>query len=96
MIVLGGLAGAAGLTLFESGQLRQPAAAYAAAIERGVQDGQRPTLDPEAVEDEALTHDAWQAGYRWAERQSLDDPAKCPTTPSSFYAGCSAWVSEQR
>jgi hypothetical protein len=51
--------------------------------------------DAEAAEDERLTGDADEAGYRWAERRSLDRPSGCDALSPSFRTGCLAFVYEQ-
>jgi hypothetical protein len=43
----------------------------ASAIERGMAEARTPPADAEAAEDERLTGDANEAGYRWAERRGL-------------------------
>lgn len=51
--------------------------------------------DAEAQEDEKLTHDANEAGYRWAERRSLDRAGPCDQLTAAFRSGCLAYVHEQ-
>jgi hypothetical protein len=69
--------------------------AVAQVIERGMRSDQAPAPDPEALEDERLTGDANEAGYRWAERRGLMDVAHCPNFSTSFHDGCAAYVSDQ-
>jgi hypothetical protein len=56
---------------------------------------QTPPSDAEAVEDERLTGDANEAGYRWAERRSLTMRADCPTCSKSFHDGCESFIEDQ-
>jgi len=65
------------------------------AIEQGMASAQRPPADTEAVEDERLTGDANEAGYRYAERRGLTMRADCPTYSKAFHDGCESWVSDQ-
>ena len=64
-------------------------------IERGMVDAQRPPADAEAMEDERLTGEANEAGYRWAERRSLDNASRCPSYSKAFREGCAAYVNDQ-
>jgi hypothetical protein len=68
----------------------------ASAIERGMADARTPPADAEAVEDERLTGDANEAGYRWAERRGLATVTDCPTYSRAFRDGCESYVREQR
>lgn len=95
LTVLIGLASAAAFTVLRHGQEPPRSYLYAAAIERGEQQAVSPPLDPDAAEDEAITHDAQEAGYRWAERRSVADPTRCEELPGDFRRGCEDWVSEQ-
>jgi hypothetical protein len=54
-----------------------------------------PWPDAEAVEDERLTGDANEAGYRWAERRLLTDATDCPNLSTAFRAGCIEYVKDQ-
>ena len=36
-----------------------------------------------------------KAGYEWAERKGIDDPADCGGKSNSFTEGCRAWAEEQ-
>jgi hypothetical protein len=54
-----------------------------------------PHPDAEAVEDERLTGDANDAGYRWAERRALSDETNCPNLSAGFRAGCIDYVRDQ-
>jgi len=56
-------------------------------IERGIVSAQTPAPDPEALEDERLTGDANEAGYRWAERRGLTITADCPAFPRRSATG---------
>jgi hypothetical protein len=47
------------------------------------------------MEDERLTGDANEAGYRWAERRLLTDDTNCPEFSPAFRTGCIAYVIEQ-
>jgi hypothetical protein len=51
--------------------------------------------DAGAIEDEAVTGSDNEAGYRWAERHSLDRSASCPDFTAEFRQGCQAYVREQ-
>jgi hypothetical protein len=50
--------------------------------------------DAEAAEDQQLTHDANEAGYRWAERQGLEQPHPCFSLSEAYREGCLAYVAE--
>jgi hypothetical protein len=65
------------------------------AIERGMVRAQTPVPDAEAAEDERLTGDADEAGYRWAERRGLSTRADCPTYSKAFHDGCESFVQDQ-
>jgi hypothetical protein len=67
----------------------------AQAIEQGMATTQPTIADAEALEDERLTGDANEAGYRWAERRSIDNPVRCPTYSKAFHEGCAAYVADQ-
>ena len=75
----------------------QPTAGQEAAqaIERGMAQAQTPPADTEAVEDDKLTGDANDAGYRWAERRGLTMRADCPSYSKAFHDGCESYVSDQ-
>jgi hypothetical protein len=81
LVVFAGLAGATALAQVQQGGWPSQGQEYALAIERGVREGQQPPLDAEAIKDEAISHNARQAGYRWAERNDLNDLAKCAPLP---------------
>jgi hypothetical protein len=65
----------------------------AQAIQRGIDRAATP--DPDALADEALTHDANEAGYHWAQEHGLDRIGGCPAYSRAFQAGCEAYVKEQ-
>jgi hypothetical protein len=88
-----GLAGAACFTLAQQPLWPSQGHAYALAIERGMQEASAP--DADMLEDEALTHDAKDAGYRWAERHGLTDPSACERLQAAFRDGCFSWTTEQ-
>jgi hypothetical protein len=67
----------------------------ARAIERGMVAAATPPADAEAAEDERLTGDANEAGYRWAERRGLSTRADCPTYSKAFHDGCESFVLDQ-
>lgn len=67
----------------------------AQAIERGMVRAQTPPADVEAVEDERLTGDANEAGYRWAERRGLTMRADCPNYSNAFRDGCESYIGDQ-
>ena len=67
----------------------------ARAIEHGMLSVQASAPDPEALEDERLTGEANEAGYRWAERRGLDDAARCPVYSKAFREGCVAYVKDE-
>ena len=67
----------------------------AQAIERGMARAQTPPADAEAVEDERLTGDANEAGYRWAERRSLTMRVDCPHYSNAFSDGCESYIGDQ-
>jgi hypothetical protein len=96
LAVLAGLAGATALALFQQGGWPSQGHQYALAIERGEREALHAPLDAEETEDGAITHNAREAGYSWAERHSLDDAAKCAPLPGDDKLGCEDWVSEQR
>lgn len=89
-----GLLAAAGVYAFT----HQPLSGHqvASAIERGMAEARAPPADAEAVEDERLTGDANEAGYRWAERRALTMTAECPAYSRAFRDGCESYVREQR
>ena len=37
-----------------------------------------------------------QAGYEWAEENSISDPDSCDGNSDSFIEGCRAWAEEQQ
>jgi hypothetical protein len=76
-----------------SGRLHSPGFRMAKAIEAGY--GRVPVADADAIEDETITGSDNEAGYRWAERRSLDQPAACPDFTAAFRQGCEAYVREQ-
>lgn len=89
--VLALLGGALGLVVLIQAERPTPGQLAAQAIESGMV----PTPDPEAVQDEALTGSAREAGYRWAERLGLDNAYRCPDYSVDFKAGCAAYVADQ-
>jgi hypothetical protein len=62
-----------------------------------IADGFARSLDPDGdlISDEKLTHDAAEAGYRWAESRSADRPEACQALITEFRKGCLDYVSEQ-
>jgi hypothetical protein len=60
-----------------------------------IADRMAPRPDAEALEDERLTGDANEAGYRWAERRLLTDDTNCPSLSAAFRAGCVEYVNDQ-
>jgi hypothetical protein len=72
-----------------------PGQRAAQAVERAMAEAQPPLVDAEAVEDERLTGDANEAGYRWAERRALNDATDCPNYSAAFRTGCADYVAEQ-
>ena len=60
-----------------------------------VADRMTPASDAEALEDERLTGDANEAGYRWAERRLLTDDTNCPNFSPAFRKGCTDYVGDQ-
>jgi hypothetical protein len=89
--VLALLGGALGFVALIQAERPTPGQMAAQAIERGM----NPTPDPEALQDEALTGNAREAGYRWAERWDLDNADRCPDYSPDFKAGCVAFVSDE-
>jgi hypothetical protein len=85
------LAGALGLVALKRSEQPLPGEQAAQAIERSM----TPGPDAEALEDEALTGSASEAGYRWAERLGLDNPYRCPDYSAAFKAGCVSYVADQ-
>jgi hypothetical protein len=77
--------------------VHQPTAGQVAAqaIERGMARAGTPAADREALEDELLTGDANEAGYRWAERRGLPMRADCPTYSKAFRDGCVTFIEDQ-
>ena len=75
----------------------QPTAGQEAAqaIEQGMVRAKTPTADADAVEDEKLTGDANDAGYRWAERRGLTMPSDCPAYSKAFHDGCESYIEDQ-
>ena len=61
-----------------------------------IADRMSPRPDAEALEDEQLTGDDNEAGYRWAERRLLTDDGNCPNFSAAFRAGCIDYVDDQR
>jgi hypothetical protein len=94
LAAISGVLVAAGVYAFT----HQPLSAHqvASAIERGMVEARMPPADAEAVEDERLTGDANEAGYRWAERRGLATFSDCPTYSKAFRDGCDSYVREQR
>ena len=88
-----GLAGVACLAIAERTLWPSQGHAYALAIERGKQDAYAP--DAEMLRDEALTHDAGEAGYRWAERHALTEPGLCYRLEADYRIGCLRWLAER-
>ena len=86
-----GLMLAVGLDL--AARLQTPGYRAARAIQAGYARAAVP--DADAAGDEALTGNANEAGYRWAERRSLDRPGACDQLTAAFRAGCLAYVHEQ-
>jgi hypothetical protein len=62
---------------------------------RVIASAQAPAPDAEAIEDEALSGDANDAGHRWAKRRGLDDAGACPGYSAQFRAGFAAYVADQ-
>jgi hypothetical protein len=60
-----------------------------------IADRMTPRPDLEALEDERLTGDTNDAGYRWAERRALTDATDCPNFAPAFRAGCTNYVKDQ-
>ena len=71
-----------------------PGQEAARAVLAGMDRAQTPPPDAEALEDERLTGDANEAGYRWAERRALTNAAKCPNFAREFRAGCEEYARE--
>lgn len=69
-----------------------PSQRIANAIEQGIDRGQAPP--PEAAEDDALTGDANEAGYRWAERRGLTSASDCMALSGAFRTGCDDYAKE--
>jgi hypothetical protein len=88
-----GLAGAACLVISEQTLRPSRGHTYAVAIERGMRDAYAP--DAEMLRDEALSHDARAAGYRWAERHALKKPGLCERLQGEYRAGCLDRTAEQ-
>jgi hypothetical protein len=87
------LSGAAiGVLGYLLAQPDSPAGAYARAAHAGYVRSR--VLTPADAEDDVIDHDANEAGYRWAERQGLDDVADCPDGPPAYREGCLDWVRE--
>jgi len=61
-----------------------------------IEERMAPLPDSEAVEDERLTRDANEAGYRWAERRLLSDATDCPNFSPAFHTGCADYVRDRR
>ena len=78
-------------------EVARPKAGHEAAqaIERAMASAQTPPADAEALEDERLTGDANEAGYRWAERRGLTTRADCPTYSKAFHDGCESFIEDQ-
>ena len=74
-------------------RIQTPGYRAARAIQAGY--GRTAPPDADAAADGALTGDANDAGYRWAERRSLDRIGACDQLTSAFRAGCLAYVREQ-
>jgi hypothetical protein len=97
-LVGGLLSGALAVAILQAanqGDGRQ-AKLFTGAIDRGVQEARAPVEDRDAAEDEALSHDANEAGYRWAERHGVDRVEACPAYSKAFLEGCAAYAGEQR
>ena len=94
--VVAGVVAATSLALVGTRPWLAAGRVYADAIERGKQAERHPPIDPEAVEDETVFHDANEAGYRWAEQRGLVDPGLCPAYTTAFQAGCIDWTKEAR
>jgi hypothetical protein len=92
-VIVCGLAGAACLVLAEQPIWPSRGHAYALAVERGRQEAYAP--DAEMLEDEARSHDAKDAGYRWAVRHGVNGPALCERLEGDYRAGCLDWTDEQ-
>jgi len=90
--VVGALLGVAALVVLQPDPVSRRGQDYAAAIVRGMREA--PALPPDDG-DENLTRRANEAGYRWAERRDLTDPAACNAWQADFQNGCLAWVREQ-
>jgi hypothetical protein len=75
-------------------RLESPGHRAARAVDAGYRHADM-AANAEAAEDERLTRDADDAGYRWAERRSLDRAAGCAGLTPPFRAGCLAYVHEQ-
>jgi len=91
--VLALLGGALGIVTLLQAERLTPGQEAAQAIVRGM----APTMgdDPAAMEDERITGSANEAGYRWAERWSIDDASRCPRYSDAFRAGCAAYVADE-
>ena len=69
---------------------------YSAAVAVMAGYGRTPPADAETAADEALTGSENEAGYRWAERRSLDRASDCPATGVEFRQGCASYVRVNR
>jgi hypothetical protein len=81
------------LALDVASRLQTPGYRDAKAIQTGYQWAAVP--DADAAEDEAFTGRDDEAGYRWAERRSLNRPEACPDYSAAFRQGCEAYAREQ-
>jgi len=93
--VLAILGGALGLVILIQAERPTPGQQAAHAVERAMTAPQPPAADGDAVEDERLTGNANEAGYRWAERRGLDAAARCPAYSKGFRDGCAAYIKDQ-
>jgi hypothetical protein len=69
-----------------AGRRSEPGRPAAAAIMAGAERAN--------AEDEALQAGGEDAGYRWAERNGIDQVDACNGFTRAFRQGCEAWVSE--
>jgi hypothetical protein len=60
-----------------------------------IADRMAPRPDAEALEDERLSGDVNEAGYRWAERRLLRDATDRPNFSIAFRAGCADYVEDR-
>jgi len=74
-------------------RLQSPGHRVAVQIAKGFTHAADP--DEDLILDEKLTRDANEAGYRWAERRSLDRLEPCQAGTAAFRQGCESYVREQ-